>query len=58
MDLLRTKGRKLTGALPQEAVPTNVIRHILKLIREEYVAKVTVSNKIIKYNLFLKSLIF
>lgn len=42
MELLRAKGSKLSGALPQEAVPTNVIRHILKQIREEYFAKVKV----------------
>lgn len=45
MESLRAEGRKISSALPQEAVPTNVMRHILKLIREEYVAKVTV-----KYN--------
>lgn len=44
MDLLRNNAKKLLSALPQEAVPTNVIRHILKLIREEYVAKVKVGN--------------
>lgn len=42
MELLRAEGRKISSALPQESVPTNVIRHILKQIREEYVAKVTV----------------
>ncbi|GLV44124.1 eukaryotic translation initiation factor 2B subunit beta [Carabus blaptoides fortunei] len=39
MELLALQGRSLLNALPQEAVPPNVIRHILKIIREEYLAK-------------------
>lgn len=39
MQLLDKEGRKLMNALPQEAVPPNIIRHVLKIIREEYIAK-------------------
>lgn len=46
MELLALQGRSLLNALPQEAVPPNVIRHILKIIREVYLAKFQVSQPV------------
>lgn len=42
MNLVKKRIRFLSKSLPQEATATNVMRHILKVIREEYeiVAKV------------------
>lgn len=36
MKLIRTQGRILQSALPQETVTANVTRRLLKIIREEF----------------------
>lgn len=36
MDLIKLRIEKLMNALPQEATSVNIMRHILKIIREEY----------------------
>lgn len=36
MDMIKIRIQKLMDSLPQEATPVNIMRHILKLIREEY----------------------
>ncbi|XP_069682740.1 translation initiation factor eIF2B subunit beta isoform X2 [Periplaneta americana] len=38
MDLVRTEGKKLTKSLPLQASVGNMVRRILKIIREEYIA--------------------
>ncbi|XP_018332495.1 translation initiation factor eIF-2B subunit beta isoform X2 [Agrilus planipennis] len=36
MDLIRNRIRIFSNALPEETTPVNIMRHILKVIREEY----------------------
>lgn len=36
MVLVRSQGNILANALPQESVPANIARRVLKIIREEY----------------------
>lgn len=36
MVLVRSQGNILVNALPQESVPANIARRVLKIIREEY----------------------
>lgn len=36
MFLVRSQGNILVNALPQESVPANIARRVLKIIREEY----------------------
>lgn len=44
MKMVRTQGRILVSALPQESVTANMARRVLKLIREEYDALQAVSS--------------
>lgn len=36
MEFVRSQGRVIVSALPQEAVTANIVRRVLKIIREEY----------------------
>lgn len=36
MNVIRSRGRTLQAALPQETVMANLVRRILKVIREEF----------------------
>jgi translation initiation factor eIF-2B subunit beta len=45
--LVSAEGRKLTKALPLQASVGNMVRRILKIIREEYVATRQVGQAII-----------
>lgn len=36
MNIIRSRGRTLQTALPQETVMANLVRRILKVIREEF----------------------
>lgn len=36
MEIIRTEGRRMTAAQPSETTVGNMIRRVLKIIREEY----------------------
>lgn len=36
MELIRTEGRRMTAAQPSETTVGNMVRRVLKIIREEY----------------------
>lgn len=36
MDIIRREGRRMTAAQPSETTVGNMVRRVLKLIREEY----------------------
>lgn len=36
MDLIKQRIKWVMAALPQESTSTNIMRHILKVVREEY----------------------
>lgn len=36
MDLIRTEGQRMTAAQPSETTVGNMVRRVLKVIREEY----------------------
>lgn len=36
MDLIRREGRRMTAAQPSETTVGNMVRRVLKIIREEY----------------------
>lgn len=36
MDLIRTEGQRMTAAQPSETTVGNMVRRVLKIIREEY----------------------
>lgn len=37
MELIKAEVRRIEKVLPQEAAAVNVMKHILKLIRDEYI---------------------
>lgn len=45
MNLIKLRIKEIMSALPQESTSTNIMRHILKVIREEYESLSKVSNK-------------
>lgn len=56
MVLVRSQGNILVNALPQESVPANIARRVLKIIREEYnSAQERVRNSFFKPFFFLIS---
>lgn len=56
MVLVRSQGNILVNALPQESVPANIARRVLKIIREEYnSAQERVKNSFFKPFFFLIS---
>lgn len=55
MALVRSQGSILVNALPQESVPANIARRVLKIIREEYnSAQERVSFSFLKSKIYLK----
>lgn len=48
MDLIKIRIKRIKEALPQEVTVTNIMRHILKVIREEYEAGSKVGHDIFK----------
>lgn len=46
MEFVRTQGRVIVSALPQEAVTANIVRRVLKIIREEYDSAQVTTNKL------------
>ena len=62
MALVSAEGKKLTKSLPLQASVGNMVRRILKIIREEYVATQQVRNATemhaVKFRLFLNVEVF